>query len=698
MEPPISTPMNPQVGPTPKGPSSSLAKIEKQVQNFTAPSTATVEQKLKSAPESLSQNTRLAKAEGQGVIKSEGPVTIEKYAAACFQSLDHVDVASVQKFAAALKTGCEQVREEGGSKSEEQAFCKESVHAVIQETLQAKEAILKDLSISAEQKETKLTNLTYMAQSLIGLTNVQERFGARLGFHCLPHSLGVGTGSAQYYKGTPYEFAAFCAGANHDAVMDYQAAPNTVNVEAKGHQAGKDAVTKFHAKLNEGDRSIAGFTEKNTPELKGLKNQSEQRRNAGWAENNSEKESYEQMEMQIELLSKKMENPEGVSKQLESLKEFRQVAIQGTIPTKSNFAPPNFGKKLFTIGNVGILPSPPKLAKPDGVLDPHLDRVKDKVAGVVDRAIEKVKPDAPKFHEAVKDITEARAQKEEARFKLPSFLQPMSGFFLAEMPPFDEPFKGFDAPQEKMVAALAEEIVKEPEVFDYMFEQLKAIGTGVSDLGALMQEGAEKNWAVEETIALIVEENPYQAGMFFTVNQKLTAAGFLNGLSDKAIHEKLLDSQFREKCTISDAEYKGMQEFMRLTYYFAKDQKPFAEGRIELVQHYIYEPMKAMQSALKESPELKEKYQENLDKIVGNFEEAYCEKPLSLRKSSLAGIDSFLLENNTPEKLCGSIVSNMAARFGANFIKDPSGYGYTGPDSVDQGFLDDQKKKTEIMV
>lgn len=685
---------------------------QESVKNLGASSTATAASQL-SQPETaalpethMPGSDHLAKAEGpQG---PSGTDSVTSSIGPCLQSLDHVDVASVQKFATNLKTACEQLRGAGGTKEAEQKLCKEIVKEIIQETMSARDAILNDASLSSDEKKVKLTNLTYMSQSLVGLTNVQDRFGGRLGFHCLPHSLGVATGSAQYFKGTAYEFPAFCAGANHDAVMDYQGAPNTVN----GQQAGTDAVVKFHTTLDakETDTSVQGFTKGNIPVLKGLKNNSEQRRNAGWTEKNSEKESFEQMEKQISLLSTKMQDVSsehsslmnGVSDQLQSMRGFRELAVQGTIPTKSNFAPPGFGDKFMTVGNVGILPSPTKLAGPDKVLDANLPDVADKLTTVMDNAIAKVKPGTDRtVGRAVQDIQEARQGSKEARFTLPPFLEKMSGFFLAAMPPFNEPFKKFDVEQDNMISALREEVAQDPQVLDYMCNQLTAIGTGVADLGALMQKGAEQHWAVEETVALIVEENPYQARMFFEVNQKLVVAGFEKGLGDEAVHDKLNDAEFRGKVGIKDDEFAGMKEFMRLTHFFAQDQKSFAEGRIELVQHYIYEPMKAMQGVFEEGKapvELKEKHQETVNNIVRNFEEAYCEgEPLTLRRTALEGIDTCLRENDTPGKLCGTILSSTQARFGSNFLEKPGEYGYTTANGVDRGFLEEQTQQTKIM-
>ncbi len=775
-----------------------------------------------------SDSTGVEEAKGESKVKISGSgntLSIIKSMHACLTRLDHVDIKSVDSFAANLFEAC-QAKRAGldGEKKADQTFCREVVHGIIEHTKTETANILKDSNLTGPEKEQKMTKLAFMSQSLIALTGVQERFGGRLGFHCMQHSLGVATGSAAYFKGTDKEFAAFCAGANHDAVMDYQAAPAVTDPNNKG---GQEKRTNFQnaldtemqkrttldetkgtqvgeAKQSEaagGKGLLEEFLDTKYGVLKDLKNNSEQRRNAGWQQGNSEKESFEQMKVQLKELVGIMKESQkgdqinsdlmgGVEKSVGKDEAFQETLIRGTIPTKANFNPPGFGDKLFTIGNVNIFPGPAQLAS----LPPAMQK---RMADVMDNVIKEVmgnKSDVATFGQALADMNDtkdyytkkvtvantdgsttqvdyyttmnqkvdalAKARSEEMtmadpsakpdmsklaagvrdelrqkgeipRYTLPSFLEGMKGFFLSEMPPFTDPVKQLTKAgigQDEMMKALTKQLMADtkngPELLDYMLQQVSNIGTGVADLGALMMEGCEKDWACEESVALIVEENPYQASMFFEVNKKLMDSGFNEGLATASVHDGLsgkkedaFGKDLLGRCGITPEEYGGMKEFMHLTNYFAKEQKPFADGRIQLVQHYIYEPMKALQDVLStigSDPNLgilAQKYNADVNQCVGNFEGMFTDgvddKGLpKLRDSSLKGVEDFIAENKkSPSTLCGTIIKQMEKRWGAGFVKDPGKYGYTSNGDakagvnagVDKGYLAEQKDLLRIM-
>ena len=726
---------------------------------------------------------------------------IQNKVTACLANRKNVDTDGVTAFANDVRTACEAERAKaGGDKKADQAFCREVAKQIVENTLTETTKILDDKTLKPKEKQEQLTKLAFMSQGLIALTNVQERFGGRLGFHCMQHSLGVANGAADFFKGTDNEFAAFCAGANHDAVMDYQPAPaitdpnNTVGQDKR--KTFQTELTKMMAQssslnyVSPKDKGvITEFFEQKYGVLKDLKNNSEQRRNAGWKEDStndkidSERASFVQMGKQLEALFQIMEVGhtsdskdasdvlDGVKTMIAEKEPFQEAQIKGTIPIKANFHPPGFGDKLFTIGNVNIVPGPVQLAalvnstdKKEAALGKRLEAVMDKVItsvmgnqpgvatfsqartdmqetkdyyakidqevkgrsneiqGRIDKQVatltskgektdlEKIKKDvlAQQLNEIKEDVAKEYKtnSKPLPRYLLPSFLEGMKGFFMSEMPPFTDPVKQLagdptkgtkPVDQSKLMAELTKALIEDAnknghEVVDYMLTQMSNIGTGVADLGALMLKGSEKEWACDETVALIVEENPYQASMFFEVNKKLIASGAKEGLATPGIHEKLLNIELKAgenlKMTpaevkaqndaimaktygISLEEYGGMKEFMHLTNYFAKEQRPFADGRIQLVQHYIYEPMKAMQNVLHaiDHPDLSKSELGNFNlnltlatlskdkgadfnKCVGNFERMFCEpKTGELRKTALKGVERLYRDKQKSERI-----------------------------------------------
>ena len=229
------------------------------------------------------------------VSVSSAPVkapTREESMASCLTNLVSVDTKAVNNFAESLRNECQKQRAAGGGDiAISKEICAKVTQQIIAATVIEAEKIIteagqiiNDPKMNAQEKEAKLTKLTYkltkltyMSQSLIALTGVQGRFGGYLNFHCLPHSNGVANDSAKFYEETKYEFAAFCAGANHDAVMDYQGPPA---ISDPANPTGKDVRAKFHAALataNQQGKSLGEFADENIAVLKPLTTNSDKK-------------------------------------------------------------------------------------------------------------------------------------------------------------------------------------------------------------------------------------------------------------------------------------------------------------------------------------------------------------------------------------------------------------------------------------
>lgn len=695
----------------------------------------------------------------------------------CLADLTIPNISEINSFANNLKDSCEMIRNKQpphlingqwvGGKQAEQIFCEKIVKTIL--------GNYKSLAMSLTNPK-ELENLTFIAQSMIALANVQHRFGGRLGFHCLPHSQMVGVNSVLgYYKGTTFEFAALCCGANHDAVMTY-AKPPDLNSSAAIYASHEFMEFRKQFELSEDvlvDTSIGlmGNNEHANAVYHPLKSTGQQDRIAGWnsAANSqdvgdSERASYEQMEAQIaRLLAVAQEVCRGsvvaqCRENIHSLEGFRQQVIQGTIPDRSHFAAPGFGDKLSTVGNVGMIPAPVALSK----MEPG--RLRDKLIQVIDQAIKEAQPgvqdpatyqraiddmahskrfyelleqteplleeqidmitfdridsahragevvDTGKIREAVREEVLKKPIKErlKAEFRvvddIPRFLLPLhreadAKMFLAAMPPFADPLKNLgEGSSLPFLAALSKGFKENPEVRDYMLKQMQVIGVGIADLGALMLEGAETEWSIQESVALLVEENPYQAEGFFAVNQKLLVRYPL-GLRDENVHLMLRDLNFRIRMGIAENEYNKMLEFTFLAQQFIKSQANFARGRIQMVQHYIYEPLIALRSIL-DDPDVTEQ-RANIRKIVDNFESLYTVRnsqgEVVLRETAVGGVAQAMKRCQSCGSLSQLILEQMNNRFGPDFEKNPSEYGYTKSGQVDAEFIKEQAETTKIL-
>ena len=394
-----------------------------------------------------------------------------------------------------------------------------------------------------------------------------------------------------------------------------------------------------------------------------------------------------------------------VQTSIDKMQAFRQKAIEGTIPLISNYNPPGFGKKLFTIANVSVVPGPAELAKLEDPLRTRLVTVLDKalksVLGNVSATFKQAL-DNMAYTKEYYALDEDKRPEKKPQFELPKGM----GFLLKIMPPFEDPVIHLSSDQQQqLIEALTEHLLADYEEFsrvkedsdkkdvnpgtlvlDYLINQITSMGTGVADLGDLMKAGAKTTWARELTVALAAEQYPNQKTKFLALNKKLVDSGYPEGLADPTVHAKLKDHDLRTKLDIKDEEYEGMVEFMHLTNYFAKAQVPFAEGRIKLVQHYIYEPMMALKAVLALADagnpaiaQLKAEYQADIVKITKNFETQYCEGD-NLRNEAIQGAKDFIQDIVISEAaLCKNIMDNMVKRFGADYILHPENYGYITP-------------------
>lgn len=638
-----------------------------------------------------------------------------------------IDLESVAKFCRCLKRSCEEMRDSKllKGKKEEQAFCRLLVQKIIKSTQGRTSAILADLKLKNDEKADSLANLAYMAQSLIALTIIQHRFGGRLGYHCLPHSQSV----VQYP-----DFMVMCAGANHDVVMKYAKHPDfndpkIIQMREAYHQS-RSLIVDSGSPLSETHRQMYALKK---GEIKTLKNVTEQKRIAGWKEGCSERDSVGQLEAQLEQLIVTMEKCDEEKKYCEAIEQFkkkiksqegdRAALIKGTIPAKCDFAPPHLGDKLNTIGNVSVLPGPAVLAEMEQPL-------RGRIVHLMDNVIKEIKgvEASNTFKQALEDIYETRrfyhwvvAEKkahpsddlEEIKAKVrkgmksdkPSLYHPgtkiprfetMNEAILAAMPPFNDPMKQLkEEPQDTLIKAISAGIQKDVRehrdmlLIEYLMKQMKMGLVGNHDLGALMKEGAENEWLHNEIIGLIVEENPYQSQLFFTVNHKLLGEG---GLSNEAVQVKLRDPDYRNKWGITEEEYQGVLEFTDISFYFMNENLSFSQGAILRMLLYVYLPMKALQKASEASliqANIKAFDKTEVDHMVHEFERSFCQDG-KLRDSILQKIKLMIDECLTAGSLSRKILSAMEHQFGPHFLKEPQGYGFTIGNVISKEFLEEQ--------
>lgn len=582
-----------------------------------------------------------------------------------------IDLESVAKFCRCLKESCEEMRESKllKGKKEEQFFCVHLVQKLIKSTQVLTSAILTDLKLRDDDKADRLAKLAYVAQSLIALTGIQHRFGGRLGYHCLPHSQSV----AQYP-----DFMVACAGANHDAVMKYAKPPDFDDPQIIAMREEYFQTRSLLADaLSPVSNTHGQMYARHKSKIKTLKNLTEQKRIAGWKEGCSERDSFTQMEVQLEQLMEIMEkcdegkkshvSVEQFKKQIKSQESDRAALIRGTIPAKSDFAPPSLGDKLNTIGNVSVLPGPALLAELEQPL-------RGRIVQLMDSVIKEIKGiEAPTFKQALEDIYES------GRFS-------------------NDPMKQLkDDPQEKLVKAISEGMLRDVDehrdllLIDYFLKQMKTGIVGNYDLGSLMREGSEIDWLHNEIIGLIVEENPYQSQLFFSANHKLLGEG---GLVNEAVHLKLRDAAYRTKQGITDEEYRGVLEFIDISYYFMNQNLHFSQGAILRMQLYVYLPMKALQKA-SEAPlvqaNLNASDKIQLDRMIREFERCFCRNG-KLRDSILEKIKLMNDDCLSAGSLCQHILSAMENQFGPHFLKEPQEYGFTNEKGIIKEFIDEQKK------
>lgn len=632
------------------------------------------------------------------MLESADMNQIMNYGKNCLSQLDHLNLTQIRGFCKCLKEACEHIRAASpeSGKANEKEFCKKIINELLKETKSEASRILK-MDISPEEKAMKLDRLADVFLGLSDLTQVQSLFGGRLAFHCLPHSQGVALGAGELTYGTKNEFAAFSAGAAHDLVMKYQKSPFE---EKPKFDAIKNGEKTF------GDKMVLALTKEapvhvttsDVGTIKMFKGISEQKRNPGIEKGCSERDSLDQLLMEREAARKELfseigqNNPEiGIRlNQLAAEKdEFIKTSILKTVP-RLIFAPPNLGTKPGTVSNAGVLPDPLDLVdlyKNNPTLASKLITLQDQFCG----------QNTANYSKAVNDITQFRncysaadfnsANENGLSFKLPSYLLPARQFFAAAMPGYDDPAVHLSTNGEAVQLALTQVLKNSSlDVLQYLHKQVMNCGVPASDLGALLEKDCATNWVRSETVALAMEENPYDADAFFKVHEKIkNQTPFKLGLEDPEVHEKMKTEEGRAELGIHFDEYRAVVKFMSIISFFIKDQKSFAEGRMRVVQVQMYRPMKALQQAIQEkkndfTQEEKDFFTQekidDLDVMIENFEEKFCEGG-QLRDAVQQPLNEFYEECKNPATCCSNVFKEAARRWGPDFLAHPTQYGFT---------------------
>lgn len=645
---------------------------------------------------------------------------ISKINSVCLAHSD-VDCESVSLFCFKLKNSCEELREAHllKTKKDEQDFCMVVVKEIIKNTrLRAKE-IFSNPNLMKEDKIKLLIGLAYVSQSQVALTKVQHRFGGRLGYHCLSHSQLI----ARYP-----DALAMCAGANHDVVMRYLPAPNFSDPK----------IIKLREEYHQLRSSVHPFTEahrlmyaSHKDRIKSLKGMTEQKRLAGWKAGCSERDSFNQMEVQLTQLAdiigacdEDQRNHDVIDRfksQLDAQQSYRAALIKGTIAHKNDFSPAGLGDKLNTIGNASVFPSPAVLAVIEQPLRSRLVRL-------MDRVIVQLKgSDSPSFQQALEEISDAntfyqqvaaatkanpgtdleevkanvrRGMKKErvanhgAQRNIPRF-EVMDEAILLIMPPYNDPMKPLkDVPQEALIDSMREQMLrdlkenKDMALLQYFRHQMEITIVGNLDLGGPMRKEAIdsiQNWI----IGLIAEENPYQAQSFFSLLQILP--GKSGVVEDEVL--RLLEKKYeRDTRGVSENDYLGALEFLDFAYYLINENLPFSQGAILRSQLYIYCPMKALQKVF-EDP-LCEGYIADSDRewfvrTLQIYEDLFC-KNGKLRDEVLQKLRGLIDACSSLNALCGCILKAMKQQFGPHFLNAPHDYGYTKGKNLCSDFLREQ--------
>lgn len=637
-----------------------------------------------------------------------------------------ISVKEIKDFCRLLQKSCNQLRDEQifKEKKDEQIFCRNLIKKIIELTeAETKQIFLNDSS--QEKKGALLTRLIYASQIFISLTINQHRFGGRLSYHCLDHTRSV----TQYP-----DFLVCCAGANHDIVMQYDKPPDfksstIIKMQQDYHQLRRSLTPQDPSKNNV--HHLVYSKAKN--KIYDLKKKTEQKRLAGWKEGHSEWESFRQMEFQLDQLIKWIEIWDQKNENQEAIKHIknnimigekdRKLLIKGTIPLKTQFAPPDLGIKMQTIVNVTIIPNPSELFNIDKALQ-------NRLVDLLDHFLHHLKgPHALTFQQALDDIEDARtfyhkvmeekkeqpsmdlAQiKDKVRSKmriekypsLPSntripHFETLDEAIIESMPPFNDPMKQLiDVPRENFIQTLKDKIVldavkhQDHRLLDYFTQRIEHNIIANLDLGSLMEEKADENYP-HVLLLLIVEENPYQAWPFFSVNQKLQIDG---GAGCEENHLKLRDPAYRKKWGITDEEYFRFLEFLDITYNFVLEN--ISEAIIVHSRLYIYLPMKAVQLALND-PKIKASTLiiKQIDFIIQEFEKAFCIQG-KLRDIVLEELNTFIAECSSAGKLCSHLLHAMEVQFGSRFLQAPHEYGFTKGDALDPEFLKEQNDRSII--
>lgn len=307
------------------------------------------------------------------------------------------------------------------------------------------------------------------------------------------------------------------------------------------------------------------------------------------------------------------------------------------------------------------------------------------------------------------------------RFKL-DYPPNVAAILINSFPTFDDPMVGLHQTnasaktiQEMQIKSLVQHLQMDQmkhdnQVTEYLKEQLRHLSLPNSDVGDLLRTGAKLKWLKRITLRLADEENRTIARLFFMVHENLVKhaskvqelkksvvdekekdfyadcakTGFLEETNDK-VHQLLRFPKFRQLYGIGDAEYDGYKMYKSICYFYFIDQKLFAEDRMKLVQHHIYEPMKALESFLESDSSDRE--------YIKGFEQDYVDpKTGAVRTDALDDLQEVLKECQTDSGLCSTIMKVMEFTYGSFFLKMPSYFGYsTAEGNVDPLYVKEQE-------
>lgn len=436
---------------------------------------------------------------------------VVKSADKCLEDLDQINCDKIEAFANCLFEEAGAVRTSGSKEKVDQKaesdFCDNVTTGILEIT--SKKAIeIANSSLTADAKAQKMENLKNLSAGLCQLVSVQRRFGGSAGgwlaFHNIHHSAAVAVKSARDYEGSPAtQFAAFNAGAAHDSVMRFEAAPNLAIMDAIGLTTRNTFFALFDARfpleyerrellenpseagkkrIQEIDSELEKTKDKWFAAVKGCYMKGEQKRIAGTETRITVKndvrveESCSEQDSAIQFTNYNKEIGAICASVLEkdaaaalsrfnslsaSDNEFGVKTIYRTVPSKANFFFPGGGHKCYTVANFPLIPDPDglwKLSQENPELAERLCKLLDSVMAKAIRA-SKVTPEIPpktegvtesgtySYSDAVKDIETFKKDPlaEKGKFFLPSFMRDKGNgaFFSAAMPPFNDPIAPF---------------------------------------------------------------------------------------------------------------------------------------------------------------------------------------------------------------------------------------------------------------